>query len=180
MSAPCPDATALAALAEKYRTLAGLRAHRDGPAPTVDRATLRALADRHPGCLRELDTLGQAELERRALAADEAARGGAREPWMDWVWAYHRLMRAALATKRALGRDRPDPARARTLAEAAARIAGWPLDEGFVQTVAAPPQGRLSVTVLRLLAGLFAVPPAAIATALFPRRRPSPYTLEEQ
>jgi hypothetical protein len=84
-----------------------------------------------------------------------------------------------LATRRALGRGPADPERAGPLAAEAERLAGFPLDEGFVGAVAAPPQGRLGVAVLERLGRLFGESPAVIAGALFPRRRPSPYTLEE-
>jgi hypothetical protein len=178
MDPPWPAPAELLELAEKYRTLAALRAQKDGTSVQAGRTTLQALAARHPGCLRELDTLGAPELERRARAAEAAAGGGAREPWMAWIWAYHRLMRATLATRRALGRA-PLPDDIAPLAVEAERIAGFPLDDGFVPAVAAPPQGRLGVAVLERLGRLYAESPAVIAGALFPRRRPSPYTLEE-
>src|SRR3954470_17992695 len=176
MEPPSPAAAELLELAEKYRTLAGLRAQKDGTPAQAGRATLQALAARHPGCLRELDTLGAPEIERRARAARAAAAGGPREPWMAWIWAYHRLMRATLATKQALGRDRSGAGP--ELAAEAERIAGFPLDAAFVQAVAAPPQRRLAVLVLERLGQLFGAPPATIADTLSPRRRPAPYTLE--
>jgi hypothetical protein len=179
MDPPSPAAAELLELAEKYRTLAALRAQKDGTPAQAGRATLRALAARHPGCLRELDTLGGPELDRRARTAEAAAAGGPREPWMAWIWAYHRLMRATLATRRALGRGPAAPDQVAALAVEAQRIAGFPLDGGFVPAVAAPPQGRLGVAVLERLGRLFAESPAAIADALFPRRHPAPYTLED-
>jgi hypothetical protein len=98
---------------------------------------------------------------------------------MAWIWAYHRLMRATLATRRALGRGPLRPEQVAPLAAEAERIAGFPLDGGFVPAVAAPPQGRLGVAVLERLGRLYAEAPAVIAGALFPRRRPAPYTLED-
>jgi hypothetical protein len=136
----------LAALARKYEALVALRARRDGGGAAATREELRALAAEFPGCLRELDTLGGDELARRAAAAATAAAGGAREPWMDWIAAYHAAMADALAAR------------------------------GRGEAVAAP-EGRLNVKVLRELAARFAVPAAAIAEALFPVRRPSPYDL---
>ncbi|HXU80213.1 MAG TPA: hypothetical protein VN914_02375 [Polyangia bacterium] len=177
MRPPSPTAADLGELAEKYRALAVLRAHRDGPQGQAGRATLQALAARHPGCLRELDTLGAPELERRASVTEAAAAGAATEPWMAWIWAYHRLMRATLATKRALGRGKLRAEAIPALAADATLIAGLPLDEAFVRAVAAPPQRRLGVAVLQLLGSLFGEPPARIAATLFPRRRPPPYTL---
>lgn len=179
MDPPSPAAAELQELAEKYRTLAGLRQQRDAGAQAT-RATLADLAARFPGCLRELDTLGAPEIARRAGAAGDAAAGGPREPWMAWIWAYHRLMRAALATKRALGRGRPRPQEVTVLAAQARTLTGLPLDESFVLSVAAPPQRRLGVAVMRLLGQLYGQPPTLISDALFPTRRPSPYTLEER
>ena len=89
----------LAALARKYQALVALRARRDGGGAAATREELRALAAEFPGCLRELDTLGSEELGRRAAAAATAAAGGAREPWMDWIAAYHGAMADALAAR---------------------------------------------------------------------------------
>lgn len=179
MDPPSPAAADLVELARKYDTLAELRGRRDG-GELASRETLRELAARHPGCLRELDTLGGAELARRARAAQEAADGGAREPWMSWVWAYHGVMRAALDLKRTLGRGRPRPAQLPALAARAREVAGLPLLESFVDAVVTPPQRRLGVAVLRLLGELYGQPPAAISATLFPARRPAPYTLEQR
>jgi len=174
---PSPDASELRVLAAKYRQLAALRVQRDAAGATP-RQTLRALAGHHPGCLRELDTLGLAELQRRERVTEAAAAGGPRESWMAWIWAYHRLMRATLLVKREVGRGRiaADETR-RRLCDEATRLAGWPLDDAFVTEVARPPQGRIGVLVLRRLGGLFGAPAAEIARTLFPPRRDSPYTL---
>jgi hypothetical protein len=137
--------------------------------------TLRRLADRFPGCLRELDVLGLAELERRARALAD----GCVEAWMPWVAAYHRLARAALALKRVVGRDAPADAPTRDgLAELAAETARLPLDASFVDEVARPAVGRLQPLLLARVAAAFGVEPREVADALFPTRRPSPYSLE--
>jgi hypothetical protein len=94
-----PTREALDALAGKYRALLALRTRRDEGGAPATRAELRTLAARFPGCLRELDTLGRDELGRRATATSAAATGGAREPWMDWIAAYHALMSDALAAR---------------------------------------------------------------------------------
>jgi hypothetical protein len=154
------DAAARAALARKYRALAELRARRDAGGSGAARAELRALAAEFPGCLRELDTLGGRELARRAAAcAADATDAAAPEPWLPWIAAYHELMRAALDIRagRAAAAGAHDPA--------------------FVAAVLRPPGGRLGVAVLRALAARFDTPAATIAAALFPVRRPSPYTL---
>jgi len=108
-SAGSSAALTLEALADKYRALLALRGRRDTGGAPATRDELRALAARFPGCLRELDTLGADELARRATAAAAAAGGGAREPWMDWIAAYHALMSDALGA-RARGEtvDAPD------------------------------------------------------------------------
>jgi len=148
----------LRALARKYRALVALRARRDGPPAGHARLEeLRELAREFPGCLRELDTLGAAELARRAAVVESAAAGGAREDWMAWIWGYHRLMRAALAIRRGDSGEVDDPS--------------------FVLQVQAPPAGRLGILVLRHLAARHGRAAKEIAAALFPLRRPSPYEL---
>ncbi|HVU49515.1 MAG TPA: hypothetical protein VHL80_02450 [Polyangia bacterium] len=149
-----------AALARKYAALVELRRRRDGGGDPDGGGALRALAAEFPGCLRELDTLGLPELERRArLTAAASAGAGAPEPWVEWIGAYHELMRSALALR--------DPA----------RRAGVQVDAAFAAAVRAPPHGRLGVVVLRTLSARFEVPAAEISAALFPARRPPPYDL---
>ena len=99
-----PTREVLDGLADKYRALLALRTRRDEGGAPATRAELRALAARFPGCLRELDTLGRDELGRRVAAAAAAAMDGTREPWMDWIAAYHALLSDALAA-RARGED---------------------------------------------------------------------------
>lgn len=177
---PGPTAEDLRILAAKYRALAQLRAQRDDPAGPAqpDRLTLRTLAAAHPGCLRELDTLGLAELVRRAEALQAAAEGTARAPWMTWIWGYHALMRAALAVKMGLRQTTTltDAALA-ALVQQGTAAAGFRVDAAFVASVKRPPGGRLSVVVLRSLGAMMNTRPATIAATLFPLRRPSPYTL---
>jgi hypothetical protein len=165
----------VAALARKYAALVELRRRRDRGGDPAGGGALRALAAEFPGCLRELDTLGLAELERRARAAGAAAAGGAEEPWMAWIDGYHALMRGALAVRApgARGASRGSAA----LVAAASRAAGAPVDAAFVAGALAPPGGRVGVVVLRALSARFAVPATTIAAALFPVRRPSPYAL---
>jgi hypothetical protein len=146
-SRPTVTAVRLRALARKYEALAALRARRDGDGPAATREELRALAAEFPGCLRELDTLGTAEIGRRAAACAAAAAGGESEPWMAWIAAYHELVADVLAA-RARSQRRP-----------------------------AATRERLNVTVLRALAARFQVPAPTIAAELFPVRRPSPYRL---
>lgn len=148
-------------LARKYRALVALRARRDAGGAAGGgkvREELRELAREFPGCLRELDTLGAAELARRAQAVEEAAGGGEEEEWMGWICHYHQLMRAALAIRRGEREDgEADPA--------------------FAAEVLAPPAGRIGIVVLRRLAATHGRTAKEIAAALFPVRRPSPYEL---
>jgi hypothetical protein len=165
-----------AALARKYAALVDLRRRRDGGGDPDGGGALKALAAEFPGCLRELDTLGPVELERRARACSDVARGAVPpEPWMEWIAGYHALLRGAFAVRApppaATGRD------LETLAARATGAAGVPLDGNFVAAVLAPPGGRVGVVVLRVLAARFGVPAPTIAAALFPVRRPSPYVL---
>jgi len=164
------------ALARKYAALVELRRRRDAGGDPLGGGALRALAAEFPGCLRELDTLGLVELERRARATEATALGAPAEPWMDWIDGYHALMRAALALRHP-ERGRAAGADSRALAALATRAAGLAVDEAFVASALAPPGGRVGVVVLRALGARFGVPAAAIALALFPVRRPSPYTL---
>jgi hypothetical protein len=165
------------ALARKYAALVELRRRRDAGGDAAGGNTLRALAAEFPGCLRELDTLGLSELERRAAAAATDAD----EPWMSWIAAYHALMRGALAVRDPRAANARDDARA--LAAIAAAAAGADaaiarvFDEAFLAAVLTPPGGRVGVVVLRALATRFGVPAATIAATLFPTRRPSPYAL---
>lgn len=162
---PVIGATELAALARKYAALEALRGRRDGGGSAATRAELRALAREFPGCLRELDTLGAAEIARRAAACAEAAARSAAapapepEPWMAWIAAYHTLMARALEVRASSG----DSARATA--------------DVFEQAALAPPGGRINVVVLREIGQRFGVPAATVAETLFPVRRRSPYQL---
>lgn len=176
-----PSPPALADLARKYEALVDLRRARDhrGHGPALDAVDARALRDRlralaaaFPGCLRELDTVGAPELQRRAASAASAAAGGEREPWLDWMAAYHALMRAALHVRSAAATESPA-----TLARGASAAAGVPVDAAFVASARRPPHGRLAVVVLRALGAAFNVAPTTIARTLFPPRRPAPYPL---
>ena len=166
------------ALLRKYHLLAEWRRVRDGaPGASPDRAALRALSTEFPGALRELDVLGLPELLRRIdlLMTSNLQR----EPGPSWILAYHRLMRAALAAKRAAGRARvlSEPLLHEVLATANAAAGGHLVDEEFARAAARPANGRLAVVVLRALIRHFAVPAKDIAATLFPPRRPAPYVL---
>lgn len=161
------------ALLRKYRQLATWRRARDrDPDAAVDRAALRALALEFPGALRELDTLGEAELDRRIQSLEAPVGLEPVETWMVWIVTYHRWMRAALDVKARLGgRRRVDEATRRALSAAASQAAGVPVDGAFVDAIAHPPHGRLSQLVLAHVARTLDAPSVALANTLFPPRR---------
>ena len=175
-----PDAETLAALTRKYQTLLELRQARDrrghgsvgsGVAVIAQRQRLRDLAQEFPGCLRELDTLSAAEIDRRVQALALTAAGGVLEPWMAWIADYHALMRTVFQLKNAGRTDGKDQKAAAMVASSATT------DAALVEAVRQPPQGRLGIVVLRTLGARFGVAPERIAATLFPPRRRSPYQL---
>ena len=97
----------LLALAGKYRIMGELRAAGAPDERPEERARLRALAERFPGALRELDTLSTDEIERRRSTLESADAASPSpspspsiEPWMEWMHWYHAIMRVALQLKR--------------------------------------------------------------------------------
>jgi len=166
----------LAQLARKYRTLGELRRSQHQLTAAKARAPLGDLAREFPGALRELDVLPLDEIDRRAEQLEAAAVAGASEPWMEWLFAYHAVMRAALHVKRSLaGSRRVDDRRAFELAQSAARATGYRCDVAFVQAVARPRAGRLSVVVFERVEAELGVRPGSIWQALFPERHPLPH-----
>ncbi len=162
----------LARLAYKYERLAALRRARDRGEPVPAASVFKELAREFPGCLNELDTLPLDEVDARAAALGRAAAGEPAEAWMGWLAAYHALLRAALWIKPRVRRGTAlDDDRAARLARAASDHAGAEVDAAFVQTVAAPPGGRLNAAVFDALERRFARPAAEIKRALFPRSR---------
>jgi hypothetical protein len=139
----------LEALARKYGRLVELRSRRDGGGVPATRAELRALAAEFPGSLRELDTLGDAELRRRAAACALALQGGPAQPWMHWIDRFHQLMRQALAARANRGAAPDD----------------------FERAVLSPPDGRMLPLVLAQVAREFGQPADHVAATLFPSRR---------
>jgi hypothetical protein len=185
-SVPPPTPTELEDLANKYESLVRLRANRDHQASSNGngahhasvRDLLRELSRRFPGSLRELDTLGLLELQRRAKVARAAAAGGAREPWMAWILAFHRLTAAALLIKRDLAaRRRGRPVNEGASRKQATELARFTLEPPLVASLIHPPGGRLAPVVLRELARRFAVEPRALSETLFPSRRRRAETL---
>jgi hypothetical protein len=151
--------------ADDHRARAGVGGERE-----EDRRALRALAAEWPGALRELDTLPTDEIDGRAAALERAAAASSPEPWMEWLLAYHALMRAVLRLK--AGGGRLSPSELQRIAEET----GVPVDAELARAVADPPHGRLMVVVFERLSARFGVGRRALWDALFPPRRgPRPY-----
>jgi hypothetical protein len=141
-------AAALAALEDKYATLAALRARRDthlaeghdgfDDAEHAERGrAFRALAGPFPGALRQLEALPAATLAARAHAVAQASSRDApvAEPWIRADLDFHGTLAAVLAAKRRLaaGPRPPGPDEAAAL--------GLPLEAAL--RLDRPPRGRL-------------------------------------
>jgi hypothetical protein len=169
MPAPRLTRSDLHALSRKYRLLAQLRrdAELEGGFRT---SVLIRLGREFPGALAELERLPLAELDRRQEALELGLKTGSVEPWVAWVVAYHRSMRAAIELGRRLrGRVDVAGALARELAAEAERITGFPCDVELVIAVASA-RGRELIVFERLSREL-GVPADAIRRELFPEPR---------
>jgi hypothetical protein len=159
----------LVALVRKYHALSELRRAQHELADTDWRIPLRQLAREFPGALRELDILPLEEIEQRMERLRLAADRGSVEPWMEWMVAYHRLMRLALAIKRRLGRRRQlDEPAALEIALEVSVESGERCEIGLVHAVACPPAGRLNVLVFDRLAEQFGAEARFLRRALVP------------
>jgi hypothetical protein len=156
---------ALSDLAEKYRTMAALRARLAVEPESALRGELKALAAAWPGALRELDTLPTDEIDRRRATLEAVAPGAAPPPWAVWMDGYHTLVRVAIALR----------AHDRAAADRLAHEAGLTDDERTL--LERPPHGRVMAAVFQILAARHAVDAATLWDALFPSRgtRPRPY-----
>jgi hypothetical protein len=165
-----PTRDELLALEAKYAQMHLLRGAHERGESIPERAVFKALAGRFPGVLRELDTLPMDVVVKRRQALGEAASGGAVEPWMAWMVAYHGLMRAALWIKLRTAKQ-PDVTNERMvfLLRGVTNEVGLGVDESFVMDVARPYAGRLNAVVLARLETMFGAPVAEIRKALFGR-----------
>lgn len=163
----------LRALARKYRMLLDLRRAHERTGAVEGREELRALATAFPGALRELDRLPVEEIEGRAIAIEKAAASGAPEPWMQWLVAYHGLLRAALFIKARL-RSVEAPNADEQLAKDASVHARIEVDAAFVRGVTSPRGGRISHVVMIELASRFQTKRELIEAVVIGPRRPSP------
>lgn len=166
-----PTRDELLALEGKYAQLETLRRAREKGEPVPERAVFKALAERFPGALRELDMLPMDVIEKRRQALGMAITSGLVEPWMSWMVAYHALVRVALWIKIRTAKQ-PDvtPERMVFLTQTITREFGFGVDEAFVKDVARPREGRINAVVLGKLEELFAVSAGEIRMGLFGRR----------
>jgi len=94
----------LAALCDKYREMVRLR-RLDATGLAGDpRVEMRALAERFPGALREIDVRTLADLEARLGLLEAAHRGELPAPaWAALQLSFHECLRLALKVKRSAG-----------------------------------------------------------------------------
>lgn len=135
-------------LRAKYVEIAALRADRRRGEDRDASARLRALAERFPGALRELDGLSDAEIAARIASLTDAVRDGVVPAWAAWLDRYHAWMRVALMSKRGVS------ARSTTHAEyGPTRVER--LRE--MDAILKPPGGRLNTWAFALVASEFRV-----------------------
>lgn len=102
--ADTPDLLGVQALLDKYRALLALRTE-PALAVEVPKAELRAVAQRFPGALRELDRRPLSELHGRLAVLHAVLDGAAPCPsWVSVQLEYHGFMRAALRLRPVLRR----------------------------------------------------------------------------
>ena len=170
--AELPSREAILALEGKYAEIAELRRARDRGEPIPPRAVFKALAERFPGALQELDTLPLDVVDARLAAIRAALAGGGIEAWIAWMIGYHALLRASLRIRLRAAKARfCSDERAVELAEDASTHAGIEVDVAFVRATLRPPGGRIAAVVYMRLEALYDVPASAIRAALFPRLR---------
>jgi hypothetical protein len=187
----------LEALAEKYATLARLRARREELEATGQTSfedherdarlgDFRRVARAFPGALRELDKSSAQLLAAKAAAVAaelEDLRADPERPaptrtWIAVVLDYHATWRELLAIKLWLARRRPAPApivdedveacrQWYATLPAGDRKAGWPLDAESLDLLRRPPGGRVTPFVWRALTARHGLTQAALVQAIF-------------
>ncbi len=148
-------------LLDKYLTMRALRAERAFTTPS--RTVLRAVSQRWPGVLAEIDRIAPELLEERIATLTAALECDAEPPLWARAWILtHARLRGALAIKFRLRGGRPlgDPT---TLPPDAAPY----LDR--IGEIASPPNGRLVELVYADVARELGLDPAEMRTLLMPR-----------
>jgi hypothetical protein len=160
--------TAALELLGKYEEIWRLRSEATTEPPTL---ALRALAERFPGALRELDELNEGEIGRRLehLRALVEGRSAGAEAWVEPLWLFHRRLRGALAAKRWLGGRRDLTPTERSEFEALGALAGgeasaWAPE---LDRLARPPTGRVTDLVLERVAAELGLSPPSLYALLF-------------
>lgn len=155
------------------------RARRDAGFVEPDpRPAMASLAEQYPGSLREIDTLPLDVIATRIDALRSVERHPSRaEPWMVAQIAFHRFARGALATKRWLaGRKSITPALRAAFTRATATLpqgADARLFAGDLETIAAPPRGRLMDVVHARVAQTLGITAAEARALVFGRSAPT-------
>lgn len=186
----------LAALCDKYREMVRLRRLDAAGLAGDPRAEMRALAQRFPGALREIDVRTLADLEARLALLAAAHRGEQPAPaWAALQLSFHECLRSALELKRSAGVARhPRGARATTFSavhgaaqsddqsdaadatradeksdmptHAHERREPVALDESTLAAILRPPGGRLVPWVLARVAAAHGTTTKAVEDAL--------------
>ncbi len=187
----------LQALAEKYTTLARLRARREeleanGQLAFEDHERdarlddFRRVARAFPGALRELDRSSAQLLTAKAAAVAaelevvraDPARPAPSRTWIAVVLDYHATWRELLAIKLFLARRRPVPAALLPEDVEACRLwydtlpadnrrVGWPLDAASLDLLRKPPGGRVTPFVWRRLTERHGLLQAELVQAIY-------------
>jgi hypothetical protein len=182
-------------LADKYATLARLRARREqleaeGHAGFADHerdarlGDFRRVARAFPGALRELDKSSARLLAAKAAAVAAEVESLRQDPtraaptWIVIVLDYHATWRELLAIKLFLARRRRVPAPLSSddieacrlwydTLPAADRRVGWPLDAESLDRLRRPPGGRVTPFVWRHLSERHGLSEAALVEVVF-------------
>lgn len=139
------------ALRDKYVEMRAMRIAADAGEPASPER-MRALAERFPGALREIDELPMETIDARI----EALSRGERPGWAITLVSFHAWMRVALRIKRRFGRDaRPEDVHEWLAAEHRPGDGEPPRGEIDLATIAnilRPPGARISRWVLERIA----------------------------
>jgi hypothetical protein len=138
------DACDLDAMEEKYTFMAEAHAaHVEGRA-IPPRSTFRAIGQRFPGALKELERLSRDVLVARLDGVRAARLGGEIPAWLALVYAYHLTLAYCLARVAMRGRAHAG--------EVIGEIDPTPFDAELVRAVAAPRREKLEVIAVAFLA----------------------------
>jgi hypothetical protein len=187
----------LEALADKYATLARLRARREAMLAAghagfdlgerdARKDDFRRVARAFPGALRELDVTTADVLAAKAAAvaaelAEQRAAPDRERPGRHWIAVvldYHATWRELLAIKLFLARRRPVPAPLDDDDVHACRAwyaelpvdnrrVGWPIDAASLDLLRRPPGGRVTPFVWRALAERHGLAHEQLVAAVF-------------